>query len=319
MNAARKQSEKPQRGLGKGLSALMADSYSHSVQETQTDTQVPGQAAALPLDAIRPGKYQPRSHFDEQALQQLADSVRKNGVLQPILVRPVGNGIHEIVAGERRWRAAKMAGLTEIPVVVRALSDDNALEIALIENIQRQDLTALEEAAGYQRLMDDFGYTQETLSGIVQKSRSHVANTLRLLTLPAEIRTLLNEDKITVGHARAVMGAENLSELIEEVLRRGLNVRQTEKLVRSGKDLSIERKPRASKQDKAGAGQAAQPMQSHHANGRDPDILALEETLSENLGLRVSINDRGQSGEIAIAYESLEQLDDILRRLGGSI
>lgn len=331
------------RGLGKGLSALMSEGYSQIIEEEVLVVEEDNQPAQvqevraesdrtyLPLGKLKPGKYQPRQQFDATALSELTESVRRNGVMQPILVRPVGNGTYEIIAGERRWRAAQMAGLSDIPVFIKEMSDETALELALIENIQRKDLNPLEEAAGYQRLMDDFGYTQDMLANTVHKSRSHIANLLRLLALPEDVRQLLEEDKLTMGHARALMNTPNPLALAQEVIRRGLNVRQTEKLANAEKHPSAAR-PRKSKEPtlvvvqpmEAASAPAVVPIAPTHTASayhgpKDPDIMALEDTLSENLGLKVGINDRGQSGEIVIAYESLEQLDEILRRLGGSI
>ncbi len=332
------------KGLGKGLSALMSESYSQievdedvlviDEEEEEGDEEVvheavsgkgkpvaaaaPGPKMTLPLSSLRPGKFQPRRHFDSTALSELSESIRKNGVMQPILVRPVGEDKYEIIAGERRWRASQMAGADSIPVVIREMKDELALELALVENIQRKDLNPLEEAIGYQRLMDEFGYTQEMLATTVHKSRSHIANLLRMLALPDDVRQLLEEDKITMGHARALLGTANPADLAQEVIRKGLNVRQTEKLANAEKNpgQTPARRPRAGS-DVAQAAPAAAPLA--HQRPKDPDIMALEATLSENLGLKVSIDDRGQSGEIMIAYESLEQLDEILRRLGGSI
>jgi ParB family chromosome partitioning protein len=327
-------SKAPARGLGKGLSALMSESYSQiapAAPESKSKaqpTQSPAPEQTLEITKIRSGKYQPRMHFDEAALSELTESVRKNGVMQPILVRPVSGG-YEIIAGERRWRAARAAGLDHIPAVIREMDDEQALELALVENVQRADLHPLEEGAGYQRLMDEFGYTQEVLATTVHKSRSHIANLLRLLTLPDDIRHLFLQDKISMGHARALIGLspQNASLFALDIVHKGISVRQLEKLIRTYRDQKGPRKTRA-KQETAESGnviampEQAQAMPSaapRHNGPKDPDILALEETLSENLGLKVSIDDRGQSGEIMIAYESLEQLDEILRRLGGSI
>ena len=228
--------------------------------------------------------------------------------MQPIVVRlsPEHADKYEIIAGERRWRAAQLAGLTEVPVIIRDIDDQQALELALIENIQRQDLTPLEEAAGYQRLIDEFSHTQEELAKTVGKSRSHVANLLRLLTLPESIKVLLDEDKISMGHARALLNVPNPEELASEVVKRGLNVRQTENIARTGIINSDQApSPKSFKQQ-------------HQPREKDPDILALESTLSESLGLNVSIEDNGQSGKIIISYDSLSQLDNILKRLGGT-
>lgn len=335
------------KGLGKGLSALMSESYSQIEAEDDVmvigeeeeeegesapktsakkakatasdDATVEGPKVSLPLAVLKPGKFQPRRNFDATALSELSESIRKNGVMQPILVRPIGEDKYEIIAGERRWRASQMAGMDSIPVVIREMKDELALELALVENIQRKDLNPLEEAIGYQRLMDEFGYTQEMLATTVHKSRSHIANLLRMLALPDDVRQLLEEDKITMGHARALLGTANPAELAQEVIRKGLNVRQTEKLANAEKNPGQQatRRPRAGSEVAQAAPAAAAPLA--HQRPKDPDIMALEDTLSENLGLKVSIEDRGQSGEIMISYESLEQLDEILRRLGGSI
>jgi len=329
-----------QRGLGKGLSALMSDSYSPAAEAAAATQQQgaevvrDGAVVTLSLDEIAPGKYQPRDHFDQGALLELAESIRRNGVVQPILVRRTEGGTYEIIAGERRWRAAGIAGQREIPAIVRAYDDRKVLEIALVENIQREDLNPLEEAAGYKRLIDEFGYTQEELAGAVHKSRSHVANLLRLLELPEDLRQLLAENKLSMGHARALFGAPDALEIAHDIIAKGLSVRQAEKLARMNKGGPVEQRPRkprgyaqvevqpqpqpqpAPQPLPVALQQAAAPAMRSH---RDPDILALEETLSENLGLKVSIDDRGQAGDITISYASLEQLDDILRRLGGSI
>ncbi|MBY0355507.1 MAG: ParB/RepB/Spo0J family partition protein [Rickettsiales bacterium] len=299
-------SNAPKKGLGKGLSALMSDEYSSTMDESSQPNVFA--TRSLPLDQIISGKYQPRSRFNEQYLQELADSIRKNGIMQPILVRLISDSDqYEIIAGERRWRAAQIAGLTEIPVLIKEIDDQQALELALVENIQRQDLTPLEEASGYQRLIDEFSYTQEELATTVGKSRSHVANLLRLLSLPEKIKTHLDEERLSMGHARALLNHKDAEALADEVVKRGLNVRQTENLCRSGlpqASSSTSEKRRAT-------------TRGSSSRDKDPDILALEETLSENLGLRVSINDEGQQGQIIISYDSLSQLDDILRRLGG--
>lgn len=291
------------KALGKGLSALMQDEYSSSVSENAPAGAPP---AGLPIGSIVSGTFQPRTKFTQEYLEELAQSIRKNGVMQPILVRQRPNtNTYEIIAGERRWRAAKMAGLKEIPAIVREIDDQQALELALIENIQRQDLSPLEEAAGYQRLIEEFSYTQEALSSTVGKSRSHVANLLRLLTLPDKIKEYLGDDKITMGHARALLGCANAEELVEEVISRDLNVRQTENLTK-GSAIAPKKVRGASS------------SQGYSAPVKDPEIMALEENLSDGLGMRVSINDRGQQGEITITYESLTQLDKILQRLGSA-
>lgn len=305
-----------QKGLGRGLSALMGEDNDSPMSRAVTAPVSSGRNGSLnelPISSLRAGKYQPRSNFRLEQLQELADSIAQNGIMQPILVRPVDNeGNYEIVAGERRWRAAKIADLKTVPVIVRELSDKLALELAIVENIQRADLSPIEEAAGYQRLMSEFDYTQEELAETVGKSRSHIANLLRLLNLPDEMKDMLDRGDISMGHARALLGSKDALLLAEEVVRKGLNVRQTEALARRDPDKPLGR-PRKG----FNAPRSAMPGMSH--GSKDPDIIALEETLSENLGLKVSIDDHGSNGLISIQYTTLEQLDDILRRLGGSI
>ncbi len=315
------------KGLGKGLSALMGESYSQTMSsETNvvaTDINALGYQSLSP-QLLHGGKFQPRTRFDEEYLNELADSIEKNGIMQPIIVRPSPKqqGHYEIIAGERRWRAAQLANLTLVPVIIRDVEDQLALELALVENIQRKDLTALEEASGYQRLMDEFGYNQETLARTVGKSRSHIANLLRLLDLPDEIKELMDKDQLTMGHARALLTASNPVTLAKHVVKEQLNVRQTEMLAR-GEDIStilaVTPTNNINNTPKHASPAPSQPR-STSSKGKDPDIIALEETLSNNLGLGVSINDLGgQKGEVIIQYGSLSQLDDILRRLGDSI
>lgn len=278
------------RTLGRGLSALLGED-----EPEPNDRQ--GGVKLISVDMLRPGSFQPRKHFDEESLVALSDSVRERGVLQPLLVRqhPEIPTEYEIIAGERRWRAAQMAQLHEVPVLVQNFSDREALEVALVENIQRADLTPLEEAEGYQRLMDEFDHTQEDLAQAVGKSRSHVANMMRLLSLPDPIKAFVNDGKLSAGHARALLGSSDPIALAEEVMSRGLNVRDTERLTQSSKGPSS-RVPR--------------PVPE-----KDPDTAALERDLANLLGLKVSIDFRGQGGSITIQYRTLEQLDDVLRRL----
>lgn len=302
------------RGLGKGLSVLISEEYSKSSGGEAPSGVVIQQ---IMLTNIVGGKYQPRTRFSEEYLGELADSIRHNGVMQPIVLRrAAGSEQYEIIAGERRWRAAALAGLTEIPAIVRDVNDAQALELALVENIQRQDLSPLEEAAGYQRLMEEFRYTQEQLSKIVGKSRSHIANLLRLLSLPEKIKRYLDDDSISMGHARALLNANDPEGLAEEVVARGLNVRQTEGLV---KDAQTPSAPKDTASGNANAAKPSSRTREFSGGNKDPDLLALEETLSQNLGLKVSINDQGHSGEISIRYETLAQLDEILKRLGGNL
>jgi len=254
----------------------------------------------VPIERLRAGRNQPRRHFDADSMAALVESVKAQGVVQPILVRadPGGGDGFEIVAGERRWRAAQAAGLHTVPVVVRTLTDRDALEIALVENVQRQDLSALEEGEGYRRLIDEFGHTQEVLAKAVGKSRSHVANTLRLLNLPDSVRRLLQDGRLSAGHARALLNADDPAALAQIVVKRALNVRQTEQLVATG----IAR---------TGA-RAARPAAGGEA---DADIRALERDLAERLGLKATVEHQGKGGRLVLHYRTLEQLDDLLQIL----
>ena len=284
MNSARRQP------LGRGLSALFGEAEGRAGDGA-------GSVREVAIELVRPGAFQPRRHFDEAELEALAQSVREKGVLQPLLVRPIdeAEAAFELIAGERRWRAAQRAGLHQVPVLVRTLGDVEALEIALIENLQREDLNSLEEAEAYRRLVDEFGRTQASLATAVGKSRSHVANTLRLLGLPETVRRHLESGELTAGHARALLAAPDPAELAGEVIRRGLNVRMTEKLVQ-GRSV---------------------PRRAIARTARDSDTIALERNLSRVLGLRVSIAVKGSGGAIILRYSSLDQLDHLLSLLGG--
>ncbi len=280
--------------LGRGLAALLGDEtddYTGSNRDRATKQ--------VPVEFLHPSSLQPRRHFDEEAIKALADSIRENGVLQPILVRRDSErpNDYEIVAGERRWRAAQIAQLHEVPIVLRELSDGETLQLALIENVQREDLSALEEAEGYRRLMEEFSYTQETLAGVIGKSRSHIANTLRLLNLPEGVRELLGTGQISAGHGRALLTATAPEALARKVVAKGLSVRETERLADGSKGKSAAKK-------------AAAP-----SAGKDSNTQALERDLSALLGLKVSINFRGSGGELVIHYNTLDQLDDVLHRL----
>lgn len=287
--------------LGRGLSALFGEAASSVDQNASARPAAPAAAGSarptLPIEFLRPGRYQPRRQFDEEAIQGLVDSIRERGILQPILVRPDGfdANTYEIIAGERRWRAAQQAGLHDVPVIIRDLNDREALEIALIENLQRQDLTPLEEADGYRRLLDEFEHTQEELAKVLGKSRSHVANTLRLLGLPEAVRLMVEQGALTAGHARALLTAGDPVTLAKEVIRRGLNVRQTEALVRDA----------ATNKAKTTAAKPA----------KDVDLLALEHDLTSRTGLKVTINTQGKGGVLNLHYRDLDQLDDVLRLL----
>ena len=284
------------RGLGRGLSALLGES---DAENPAGSADAVG-AREIPIELIRRNPDQPRRRFGEAEIAELADSIREKGVLQPVLVRPAPDapGEYQLVAGERRWRASQQAGLKAIPALVRDLDDRQVLEIAIIENVQRADLGPIEESLSYRALMDRFGRTQEEVAQVVGKSRPHVANALRLLSLPAEVQALLADGKLTAGHARALIGSLNPLAFAEEVIARGLNVRDTEALVKRGAP------------EKKSAGPAGAAKLS-----RDHDTLALESDLSEVLGLEVEIRDRGGVGELRVKYTTLEQLDDLCRRL----
>ena len=279
-------------GLGRGLSALLDD-----IAAPPTAT-APG-VVRLPVADIVPNPGQPRRQFDETAMAELVASVKTHGVLQPILVRRF-NGRHQIIAGERRWRAAQAAGLHEIPVVVRQLDDRQVSEIALIENIQRADLNAIEEARGYQKLIADFGHTQAVLADIVGKSRSHVTNLLRLLDLPASVQTLVESGTLSMGHARALVGAADAEALAERAVKQGLSVRALEALVSGGKS-----KPKATRTTPAAA-------------ANDPNSDALEEQLAEALGMPVALQvaPGASSGSLTIRFADLDQLDLLCSKLG---
>jgi ParB family chromosome partitioning protein len=280
------------RGLGRGLSALL----------DEVDPAVAAQGSAgraeTPIELIEPNPQQPRRHFAEAEIEDLAQSIREKGVLQPILVRPSPRraGRFEIVVGERRWRAAQRAGLATLPTVLRELDDLQVLEIAIVENVQREDLNALEEAAAYKSLLERFGRTQEAVAKAVSKSRSHVANTLRLLQLPASVQDHVAAGRLSAGHARAIATSDNAEALAERIVAAGLSVREAETLAREGKAAPKK------------GGSRKPPV-------KDADTLALEHDLAEVLGLDVTIADRGGAGELTIRYETLEQLDDLCRRL----
>ncbi len=255
----------------------------------------------LPIDLVQRNPGQPRKHFNESELTELANSIRAHGVLQPILVRPIAGGRYEIVAGERRWRAAQRAGLHAIPAVVRELDEVEVLEIAIIENVQRTDLNPIEEAQGFQALMDRFGRTQQDIADVVGKSRPHIANMLRLLALPEELQDMVRDGRLTAGHARAILTAPDPRALAARAISEGLNVREIERLAQQAKDAR--HGPRVS---------------TAAADSKNADTRALEQSLSEALGLTVSIGDKGGAGELKISYRTLEQLDDLCRRLRGS-
>jgi ParB family chromosome partitioning protein len=249
---------------------------------------------------VQRNPQQPRKHFDESELTELANSIRTHGVLQPILVRPIAEGRYEIVAGERRWRAAQRAGLHSIPAVVRELNEVEVLEIAIVENVQRTDLNPIEEAQGFQALIDRFGRTQEEIAEAVGKSRPHIANMLRLLKLPEDLQEMVRDGRLSSGHARAILTAPDPRGLAQKVITEGLNVREVERLAQQAKDEK--HGPRVT----PGGGE-----------GKSADTRALEQSLSNALGLEVTITEKGSAGEVKITYKSLEQLDDVIRRLRG--
>ena len=290
-------------GLGRGLSALMGEEETTVVSAGSAD-----QVLHLDVESLEAGAFQPRRTFEEDALIELVSSIREKGVLQPLLVRkhPQKDGMYEIVAGERRYRAAKIAGLKEVPVIVKDFDDRTTLEVALIENLQRENLNPLEEAEGYKRLLDEFQYTQEELSKVVGKSRSFVANQMRLLDLPDTLKKMVEARQLTAGHARALLNAKNPEALAHQVITKGLNVRQTEKLAMT----------EGEKQARKPAQQKETPVYK-----KDNDIMVLENELSSMLKTQVSIKWTGKGGEVVIAYDGLDKLDLILQRLttGGPV
>ena len=300
--------------LGRGLSALFGDtdaSYqprrpavaaSPAASSTGNDTPLgqQGGVRSLPITWIQPGAYQPRRHFDEQAIQELAGSIRERGVLQPLMVRPLDGekDSYEIICGERRWRASQIAGLHEVPAIVRKMTDREAMEIGLIENIQRQDLSPIEEAEGYSRLIEEFSHTHDNLAKIVGKSRPHIGNILRLLKLPDTVKKMINSGELSMGHARCVITANDPEKLAKEIVKKGLNVRQAEMLAKKESDGRFAKKERVDK-------------------NADPNILALERDLGRTLGLKIKINAQGATGTLTIHYNDLDQLEDVLKRLQG--
>jgi ParB family chromosome partitioning protein len=299
-------SRKPERtGLGRGLSALLGDLDPEPVAAGTAGGQPAGRApgrgpSSAPIERLRPNPDQPRRDFPERELAELAESIRQRGIIQPVIVRrdPAAPDHFQIVAGERRWRAAQRAQLHEVPIVLRELDDRTVLELAIIENVQRSDLNPMEEAAGYAQLIERFGHTQEEMAGIVGKSRSHLANTLRLLNLPEQIQAMVRAGKLSAGHARALVGAADPVALAEQAVLRGLTVRQVEELARKA---PLKRRARGS----------GGPRQ------KDADTRVLEGDLSAAIGMAVSIDHRsdGSGGELRIRYRDLDELDKICQRL----
>ncbi|MEX0808802.1 MAG: ParB/RepB/Spo0J family partition protein [Dongiaceae bacterium] len=298
----------PKRHLGRGLSALLgSDDAAEAASPAAQAARAAARAGArsVPIEHLHPGRFQPRRRFDQKELSALAQSIRINGVLQPILVRPHPSkpGEYEIVAGERRWRAAQEATLHEVPIVERALDDRGALELAILENVQRADLTPVEEAEGYRRLIEEFGHTQELLATELGKSRSHVTNLLRLLSLPEPVRAMIDNGELRFAHARALVGRGDAHALAKQIVAEGLSARQVEALVSPADPARGRRKARG-----AGSGKKAP--------GKDADTRALERDLTSRLGLRVSIEHKGaKGGTISIRYADLDQLDGLIEKL----
>ena len=283
-------------GLGRGLSSLLGE-VAQEAPVAGGAQPARGGIQMMPVSSIEPHLDQPRRHFDEEALEELAESIKQRGLIQPIIVRPHGHR-YQIVAGERRWRAAQRARLHEIPVIVRDFDDAETLEVALLENIQRRDLNALEEAEGYRRLINEYGHTQEELGKLVSKSRSHIANLMRLLDLPERVRQLVEAGQLSMGHARALLGARDPEGLARHAVEQGLSVRQVEKLARFGK-------PGRERQGRL------------EIKGAGADIEALERQLGDMLGLKVRITHKPDGGIVALSYSTLDQLDMICQRLSG--
>lgn len=274
-------------GLGRGLDALLVDNSIENISSSS--------AVKLKLNEIEPNKNQPRKNFDDEALAELSASIQKHGVIQPLLVRPLPNGSYQLVAGERRWRASRMAGLTEVPVVIRELSDEDAAALALIENLQREDLDPIEEAEGYKYLMDNYALTQEEAAQRVGKSRSAVANLMRLLSLPQDVLTLVSEKKLSAGHARAILPleeAELIRQFANEIIAKGYSVRQTEKLVKDF--LKPKKAPKS-------------------APEKDKYVTEVELSLCEALGRKVSVSSKGKGGSITIEYFDADDLKKLAK------
>ena len=288
--------EKKNKTLGRGLASLLGESKTNSELMPDLENQ-----KMIPIEFLQPGKYQPRRIMNSNTIAELSESIRQKGIIQPILVRALRVRIDdpvsfEIIAGERRWRAAQLAQLHEVPVIVRNLSDFEALEMALVENLQRQDLSPLEEAEGYERLIKEFGHTQEVLSKGVSKSRSHVANMMRLLILPEEVKVLVDNKSITAGHARALLTSKDPLKIAKTIISDNLNVRETEKLVKSSFNNNN--------------------TQKHIKLKKDINIMALERKLSNELGVKAAIFSKGKGGTLSLKYSSLDQLDNLLHKLG---
>lgn len=286
-------------GLGRGLSALLGEMESEAPLGEGVGASSSTGLRMVDIAALKPHPTQPRRYFDESALDELAQSIKARGVLQPIIVRPTDAG-YQIVAGERRWRAAQRANIHQVPVIIRELDEATTLEIALVENIQRQDLNAIEEAESYRRLIADYGHSQEALGKLVHKSRSHIANLMRLLDLPESVRAAVADNRLTMGHARALLGADDPEAMMGEVISRQMSVRDTESLVRSKKAVQ-------------------RPLLGRSTHRANPDLDALERHLGDLLGLKVKIAHGPKGGAVSLNYASLDQLDMICQRLSGDI
>ena len=311
-NNSMQNQEQRKRGLGRGLSALLGDD---SYDETERVTVTLGETK-IPIENLSPSPFQPRKKFEPNEMAALIDSVKEKGIVQPLLVRekPNHSGHYEIIAGERRWRAAQAALLIEVPVIIRQFSDLESLEIALIENIQRTDLSALEEATAFRRLMQEFGHTQENLAKSLGKSRSHIANTMRLLNLPPMVQEMIESGQLSASHARALITAKDPLALAKLVIENGLSVRETEQLAQDEKitnssDQLGNLDKKSFKFDKSKAGVTNNSLDS------DPDKRLLEESLSIDLGMKVQIDHKGKGGRLILSYESLDQLDDLITKL----
>jgi ParB family transcriptional regulator, chromosome partitioning protein len=280
--------------LGRGLAALIGDVGDESAVLERTRSQ-----RRVPIEFLRPNPRNPRRNFPDGELDELAASIRERGIIQPILVRTIRGAAdaYEIIAGERRWRAAQRAAVHDVPIILLEVDDREALELAIIENVQRTDLNPLEEAAGYQSLIDEFAHTPDAVAKIVGKSRSHVANTLRLLKLPDEVKAYLADGQISAGHARALLGQADPVALAREIIAQRLNVRQVEAIAQEQ------------------AEQAGKTTKTRRRVVKDADTLTLEKRLSDALGLAVAIEHRGKGGELRIRYKTLDQLDEVIRRL----
>lgn len=289
----------PKKRLGRGLAALIGDDLTDDVPATQ-DPEIRSALREVPIETVRSNNLNPRKHFNEEELQDLARSISEKGILQPVVVRPTGDSeTYQIVAGERRWRAAQKAGLHTIPVLVRELSDKEVLEIAIIENVQRADLNPVEEAMGYQQLIDSFDYTQQQLAESIGKSRSHIANTLRLMTLPPAVLERLQRGDLTAGHARALIATDDPVGLSQKIVALGLSVRQAEALARN-------------------KSQPTEDTPSETEN--NSDLKSIEKAISEALGLRVSVQSaNGEKGNLIINFKTLDQFEELCNKLGANL